>query len=379
MTSHAKLSASGSTRWMNCPGSVELEDQFPDVENEYASYGTNAHKLAEYCLTHELVAHEYPKDNQDIEVDDEMIAGVQEYLNFVRSLTGECFIEQRVDFSPWVPGGFGTADLICIDDNTLTVVDLKFGKGIRIFAEDNTQGILYALGAWHEYGFMFNIETIKIVIVQPRLDHVDEWEIDLEDLKVWGNVIRERAEVALSEDAPLIPGEDQCRFCRAKGACRALAEHNVSLAAQDFSTLEEPVKLSNPLLLDNEEIGVLLHQTQMFSDWIKALEGHALEEMLAGREIHGFKLVEGRSLRTWKDASTAVYELESFGLTDEELYSRKLQSPAQVEKVFKSKKINQSLIEQLITKPPGKTTFAPVGDKRPAIQPSITTDFVKVA
>jgi len=202
MTPHAKLSASGSKRWINCPGSVKLEEQFPDVENEYALYGTEAHKLAEFCLDHHLDAHEYPKDRHGIEVDDEMIAGVQEYLNYVRSLEGECFIEQRVDFSPWAPGGFGTADCIRVTDNTLTVVDLKFGKGVQIFVEDNTQGILYALGAWHEYGFLYDIETIKIIIVQPRLDHIDEWEIDLQDLKIWGDVIRERAEIALSENAP---------------------------------------------------------------------------------------------------------------------------------------------------------------------------------
>ena len=379
MTPHAKLSASGSKRWINCPGSVKQEEPFPDVENVYALYGTEAHKLAEFCLTHELDSHEYPKDRPGIEVDEEMVAGVQEYLDYVRSLKGECFIEQLVDFSPWVPGGFGTADFICIDDNTLTVVDLKFGKGVKVFAEDNTQGILYALGAWHEFNFLFDIKQVKIVIVQPRLDHVDEWEINLEDLKIWGDVIRERAERALDEDAPLIPGEEQCRFCKAKGACRALAEHNVSLAAQDFSTLEEPVTLSNPLLLDNEEVSRLLHQTQIFSDWIKALEGHALEEMLAGREIPGFKLVEGRSLRAWKDETTVIKELKNLKLKKADLFTEKFISPAQAEKVLKKKKINTNRLEPLITKPPGKTTFAPESDKRSAIQPSITTDFEQVA
>ena len=174
MSAHATLFASGSKQWIACLGSVRLEEQFPDVENEYSLYGSNAHKLAEYCLANGLDAHDHSIGELDIEVDDEMIAGVQEYLDYVGSLKGECFIEQRVDFSPWVPEGFGTADFICIGDNTLTVVDLKFGKGVKVFAEDNTQEILYALGAWHEYGFMFDIETIKIVIVQPRLDHIDE-------------------------------------------------------------------------------------------------------------------------------------------------------------------------------------------------------------
>ena len=379
MSTHAKLSASGSKRWINCPESVQQEEQFPDVENEYALYGTEAHKLAEHCLTNDLDTHEYYKDRPGIEVDNEMIAGVQEYLDHVRSLEDECFIEQRVDFSPWVPSGFGTADFVCIDDNTLTVVDLKFGKGVKVFAEDNTQGIIYALGTLKEFGFLFDIKIVKIVIVQPRLDHIDEWELSIDDLKKWEEVIRKKAEIALSDDAPLIPGEEQCRIFKAKGSCKALAEDNVSAAAKDFEEIGAPVDLKEVHLLNNEEVGKLLEQTSLFSDWIKALESYAVDEMLAGREMPGFKLVEGRSLRTWKDETTAIEELKKLKLKKSDLFIEKFISPAQAEKLFKQNKLDKERLDSLITKPPGKTTFAPESDKRPAVKPDAITDFRQVA
>lgn len=394
MTLHAKLSASGSKRWMNCPGSVRLEKQFPDNNNEYAAYGSAAHSLAEICLKNNqnadshlgsVLTYPYKPPSADIKVDEEMVEGVQEYLDYVRNLKGESFFEKRVDFSNWVPEGFGTADFGALEQNTLTLVDLKFGKGVQVFAENNTQGILYALGAYNEYDFLYDIKTIRIVIVQPRLDHIDEWDISLDELLEWGDILKQKALEALADDPPLVPGEEQCKFCRAKSTCRALANHNVALAAEDFTkigpldSIDNPITVTDPLKLSPEEIGFLLTQTKLFSDWISALEGHALSEMLAGRDIPGFKLVEGRSLRIWKNEKEAIKELKRLQLKKADLFTEKFISPAQAEKVFKQKKLDATALKPLVVKPIGKKTFAPEDDNRPTVRSDAITDFEKVA
>jgi len=382
MTAHAKLSASGSHRWMNCPGSVKMEEGLPDESSEYAIYGTEAHALAEICLEENKNPEEYMgRTLKEVPVDEEMVLGVQEYLDYVRALKGTTFYEKQVDFSRWAPGGFGTADFIALDKDTMTIVDLKFGKGVQVYAEDNTQEILYALGAYEAYQWLYDFNTIKIVIFQPRLNHTDEWEITTEELLSWGKTIKAKAADTLKDDAPIIPGEEQCNFCKAKSTCKVLASHNVKLAAKEFSEFGEPIHVTDPLRLNNEEIAALLGHLDLFSDWINSLKDHALQELLAGNSIPGFKLVTGKSNRIWISEAGALKALIKMGFKNTDLYIKttKFITLTAVEKIIKKQKGDIKTFNSLVEKPAGKKTYARDDDYRPAVQSSIHEDFEKIA
>lgn len=380
MTAHAKLSASGSHRWLNCAASVRMEEPYPDTTSSYAEEGIAAHHLAEVCLREDcntdkflgVAFHEYP----DYPVDDEMVESVQHYLDYVRGLDGDLLIEQRVDFSEWVPEGFGTADAIVMgngeDDGLVTVIDLKYGKGVRIDAENNPQAMLYALGALSEYEFIFNCDTFRLVVVQPRLDHISEWEISYSDLVEWAEAVKEKAELALQDNAPFNPGEKQCKFCRAKGNCRALAEHALTVAADEFSSIETPIVVKDANRLDNVEIAALIPQLDLLADWVKSIEATAIQALEHGQEVPGYKLVAGRSIRKWSSESSAEGALRKSKLKVADIFSKKLISPTQAEKLLGK---THPILTELVVKPDGKPTLAPESDKRPALQPSAQQDF----
>lgn len=374
---HAKLSASGAHRWMACPASVAMEADYPDEGSSYAAEGTAAHKLAEQCLHEDMDAEAFLGTFVDgFEVDLEMADAVQQYLNYVRDLPGFRFIEQRVDFSPWVPGGFGTADTVAIDDGTATIVDLKYGKGVRIDAEENPQAMLYGLGALNDFQFVHDIDVLKLVIIQPRLDHISEWEISRDELEIWaGRCVGPAAEVALSDEPEFSPGEKQCRFCKAKATCRALAEFNIRTAADGFTVVGEPIDVKRPDKLSDAEIAALIPQLDTLTTWAKAVEAYALAQLEKGQDVPGYKLVEGRSIRKWGDEDAAGKAL-SRKLGAKNAFTKKLITITEAEKQLGKK---DPLIAKYTVRPPGKPALAPLSDKRPALQIDPTEGFDEVA
>lgn len=368
---HAKLSASGAHRWMPCPGSVRLEENFPDTTSEFAEYGTAGHDLGETCLIHDTDPSDYIGDEfNNIEVDEEMAVAVDKYVEYVRCLPGYKMYEKRVDYSPWVPDGFGTSDAICIHGDTVYVVDLKMGQGVQVYAEGNPQAMLYALGTYNMYqDFMVDCERIVMVIVQPRLDHISEHEISIEELLEFGETARECAKAVEQDDAALVPGKKQCQFCKAKGSCKALAEYSFNMAMEGFEDLSEVVNDElderNPDLLTNEEIAALIPNLGLLEKFVSAVRSQARTIMLEGGEIPGYKLVAGRSDRKWQDEGKVERALKRLKFKNADVFTTKLISPAQAEKLLGK---GHSLLERYVVKPKGNPTMAPQSDKREAIE-----------
>lgn len=365
MTTHAKLSASGSHRWLNCLGSTEAEVPFKDTSSSSAAQeGTCAHELAEIVLSRggscqDWVGKPLVENNQYI-VEQEMADYIQEYVDFVKTLPGEQHYEIRVDFSDWVPDGFGTSDVITISDDTIRVVDLKYGKGLQVNAENNSQGMLYALGAFAEYELVNNIKEVVIIIHQPRLDHTSEWRISVQDLLKWGAWVAEQCEIIAEGGAPRTPGEKQCQWCKAKATCPALKSYTEKIIMAEFDELDAP---PDPTTLTDTQLRTALEAKKLIESWLSAVESHVKEQLENGNDFLGFKLVEGRSARRWADDIDAAQTLEN--LLGEHAYEKKLLTPAKAEKALgKAKKAE---MKNLIVKPQGAPTLAPESDKRPAI------------
>jgi len=368
-TAHAKLSASGSAKWSLCPGSVFAEKDLPNTTSVFAEEGTAAHELAELLLRGDdeltLVGDVTGVTLPDsgVVVTQDMYDYVQTYVSYVNSISGELFVEQRVDFSHIAPDGFGTSDAIVINDNTMTIIDLKYGKGVRVDAENNTQGILYALGAVNDYGMLFHIKTINIVIVQPRLDHISEWTIGIDELNRWGERLKQAAELALSDNAPRSPGEKQCQWCRAKATCPALAKLTESTLMTSFDNLDT----SKPEQLTDEQLKIALDNKKLIVSWFDAVETLVTDRLSAGQGFNGYKLVAGRANRAWRDEAATAAALRDV-LGEETLYTRKIISPAQAEKELG--KSRAELLDDLVTKPEGAPTLVPESDKRPPVNVS---------
>lgn len=363
MAAHAKLSASGSHRWLYCPGSVKAEESLPNTSSIHADEGSAAHELAELTLNGSGNASDWLGkqliDNNAHTVTDEMADNVQVYVDYVRGFSGEHAYEQRIDFSEWVPNGFGTSDAVVVQDDVIRVIDLKYGKGIRVDAEENTQAILYALGVYAEYELLKDIKTIVITIVQPRLDHIDEWEITVEELLKRGEWIRQRAEEAISPNAERVPGESQCHWCKAKATCPALLNYTHSAIMSDFETLD----LVNVDRLNDEQLRGALDAKKLIIGWLDAVEDHIKERVEKGDSFTGYKLVAGRSTRSWLDDKAASEALE---LTlGDSAWEKKLLSVAKAEKALG--KANIGTVSDLIVKSSGKPTLVPDSDKRPAL------------
>lgn len=387
---HARLSASGAHRWLACPGSIAAEDAFGDQRSSYAAEGSAAHALCERCLVHEQDADQYlgwhvTVGTQDLitehapdpigenettfAVDKEMVDAVQQYLDYVRSIPGELIIEQRVNFSRWVPEGFGTADAVVVAEGICHIIDFKYGKGVRIDADENPQMMLYGLGALHEFEFIYDyFEKFQLTVVQPRLDHISEYEISYDDLLMWGDLeVKPAADLACSDHAPRKPGEKQCRFCKAKGTCKALAESSLALIFEGFEDQDPSITEPTPKCVDSlspEEVAEILKHTSLIKDWVGALEAHAHAQLTNGAEIPGWKLVAGRSSRDWNDAAKAEGALKRKLGAKNAYQPRKLLSPAQAEKVLGK---DDLIMKRYVEKKEGKPALAPVSDKRPAV------------
>ena len=361
MTVHAKLSASGAHRWANCPGSVAAEDGLPDKTSFFAEEGTMAHDLMELALKSGRPCRDFTVYDQD------MADFVQVYVDYVNSLRkpGDAlFIEHRVDFSEWVPEGFGTADTIIIIGDTIIIVDLKYGKGVQVFVKDNPQPLLYALGAYAAFGFLFEPKTIRMAIVQPRLDHIDECEISITDLLKFGEEIRQAALDTQNPNAKRVPGEKQCKFCKAKATCPALYKMTSDTLMADFEQLDEAPQ---PHKLTDEQLRVVLENRIMIEAWLISVENYAKERIGAGKGIEGFKLVEGRSIRKWSDEEQAGSRLAAL-VGEQSAFTRKIISPTQAEKLLGKTKKDE--IKDIIVKPRGGATLVRQSDPRPEIVPT---------
>lgn len=363
MTVHARLSASGSHRWLYCPGSVKAEESLPNTTSYHAEEGTAAHELAELALmgsgnARDWLGKQLPESNA-FTVTDEMANAVQVYVDYVRGFSGEHAYEQRIDFGDWVPEGFGTADAVIVQDDKIRVIDLKYGRGLRVDAEENTQAILYALGVYAEHELFIDIKNVVITIVQPRLDHIDEWEISISELLKRGEWIRQRAEEANSPDAERVPGEAQCLWCKAKATCPALMKFTNAAIMSDFETLD----LVNVDRLTDSQLRQALDSKKLIIGWLDAVEMYIKERVENGGSFEGYKMVEGRSSRSWSDEKLAIEVLESE--LGEQAWEKKLLSVAKAERSLGKAKLG--VISDLVLRSSGKPTLVPESDKRPAL------------
>lgn len=377
---HALLSASGAHRWLVCTPSAKLEEGFPDTTSEAAKEGTLAHELAELKARHYFYTPDFGKKKYTTRANklkkedlwkDEMERYTDEYLDYLKvtalnlNTAPYVAIEQKLDLGNWIPEGFGTADCVMVYGNTVHVFDFKYGKGVQVDAEQNPQMLLYALGAYAAYKMLYPIEQICMTIVQPRIDHVSEWACTLEELLSFGEKVKERAALAIEGKGEYHPDEKACRFCRAKAQCRARSDFNVKKA---FNIGEMPP------LISAEEAGKRLLELQDIVKYQKDLQEWALSECLAGKDVPGWKAVEGRSVRDWSDMDAAFDKLIKSEMTMEEmLYEKKPLTLAQVEKLI-GKKDFQDTVGEFVAKKSGKPTLVKESDKREAITNIVTAE-----
>lgn len=371
MAKHATLSASAAHRWLKCTPSARLEQDFPDTTSEAAREGTLAHEMCELKLINEFIkpmtksvfTRSMNKLRKAELYDPEMEEHTDFYIDYIKSIYGVyedtpyINAEKKVDFSEIVPEGFGTCDCVLICGTEMHIVDFKYGKGVPVDAEKNPQLMLYALGALIEYSMLYDIQTVSMHIVQPRLDRVSKAVLTKEALLAWAQDIKPVALKAFNGEGEFMPSEEACRFCRAKAQCRARADKNLALAKEDFKA---------PELLTDEEIGKVLELSKDLKSWVSDVEEYALSKCLAGGDIPGFKAVEGRSTRAFADQDKAFEILMANGVEEALLYERKPLTLAKVEKMVGKKEFAE-MVGDYIIKPPGKPTLAPASDKRQAV------------
>jgi hydrogenase maturation factor len=382
MAEHALLSASGADRWINCPPSARLEEAMDDETSEYAREGSFAHSLAETYLAYHLgqiKKSEYNKRLKKLKQDPFYSQELDDYvrvytdfaiekINEARARTADAVVllEMKLDYSEWVPGGFGTGDLVLVSDDVLEVIDMKFGRGIAVSAIDNSQMQLYSLGALNQFGCLYNINTVRMTIVQPRLDSISTAEMTVDDLLYWAtNTVMGAAEKAYKGEGEFLPG-DHCRFCRVRATCRARAEENTKLACYDFR---------EPPLLTDEEIVEVLDAADEYMRWISDVQGYALDQAINnGKQWQGYKLVEGRSIRKYVDETKVAEALQAAGYSEDQIFERVLLGITKMEKAVGKKQFNE-VLSGLVEKPPGKVKLAPESDKRPAVRNAAEIDF----
>lgn len=367
MGKHALLSASKANMWLNCPPSIKASEDIPDTTSEYAKEGTRAHALGELNLRlflNQITKKQYDKKKKEvIENSVDMPSYIEAYSDFVIERLGEAKkktndakleIEVKVDFSKWVPKGFGTADAVIIADDCIEIIDLKYGQGVSVSAENNPQLKLYALGVLDEYSILYDIKQISMTIYQPRLDNISTFTIAVDELISWANeYVKPRAEMAFKGEGEFEAGE-HCRFCKIRNACRKRAEENLKLAQYDFR---------QPATLSNDEVAKILVQIDDLVSWSKDIKEYALSEAIKGVKFDGFKLVEGRSNRKYVDENTVASALEGLGFKEEEIYSKSLLTITSMEKLLGKKRFEEC-IGNYIIKPDGKPVLVAESDKR---------------
>lgn len=361
--SHAILSASSSHRWMNCTPSACLEREFADRETEAAAEGTAAHALCEHKLRRALkMRSRKPVSKYDC---DEMDGYTDGYVEFVLEQLAqaklECadplvLIEQRLDFSCWVPEGFGTGDCLIVADKLLHIIDFKYGQGVLVDAEKNPQMMLYALGALRLFDSLYDITEVSMSIYQPRRENVSTWTISVDELNAWAeNVLKPKAELAHKGEGNYLPGP-WCQFCKAAVKCRARAEEKLQLARFEFAP---------PPLLSDEEIEEILGKLDDLTKWASEIQAYAQDAAINhGKVWHGFKLVATRTNRKYTDEEAVIQAAKDAGYTD--IFRKSLIPITEMEKLMSKKEFNR-ILGALVEKPQGHPTLVPVTDKRPAL------------
>ena len=367
---HAVLSASSAHRWLNCTPSALLEQLFPGRESNAAAEGTAAHALCEHKLRRALKMQSrkpHSKYHSD-EMDEHTDAYVQFVLETLAEARQTCpdpvlLMEQRLDFSSWVPGGFGTGDCIIIADDLLHIIDFKYGQGVLVEAAQNPQMMLYALGAISAFGCLYDIHRVAMTIYQPRRANVSTWEIPVSQLQNWAeHELVPRALLAAAGEGDFCPGE-WCWFCRAAVKCKARAEEKLDLIRYEFA---------DPPLLSDEDIATILPKLDDLTHWAADIANYAEEAAInQGKSWPGFKVVEGRTVRRYADEDAVIQAAREAGYID--IYSKKLLSITAMEKLMGRKNF-QAVLGHLVEKPAGLPTLVPESDKRPAID-TVNNDF----
>lgn len=369
---HAILSASSSDRWLHCPPSARLCESYDDKGSDYAAEGTDAHALCEYKLRHALGMEAADPTENLTWFNEEMSDCANGYtayvLEQVEAAKQNCadpvvLIEQRVDFSRWVESGFGTADCIIIADGTLQVIDYKHGLGVLVDATENPQMECYALGALELFDGIYDIDTVRMTIYQPRRDNVSTYELSKDELTRWADeVLKPTADLAFAGDGNFLCGE-WCGFCKAKRECRARADANMELARYDFKL---------PPLLTDEEVEEILTRVDDLVAWASDIKDYALQQAISGKEWHGYKLVEGRSNRKYTNDALVAAAVEHIGVDP---YERKLLGVTAMQKLLGKSRFDE-ILSAYIEKPQGKPTLVPESDKRPAMN-TAKNDFME--
>lgn len=373
MSKHAFLSPSGSHRWLNCTPSALLESKFPGGISSAAEEGTAAHAFCEHKLKKALrrrskrPVSDYDSDEMQ-EYTDSYVDYVLEQIEVAKQTCKDpmVLIEQKVDFSEYVPDGYGTADCIIVSDDTLQIIDFKYGLGVLVDAEQNTQLMCYSIGALNIFDSLYDIKQVTMHIFQPRRENVQNWTIPVDELKAWAeNELKPKAQMALNGEGEYNPGE-WCQFCKAAVRCRARAEEKLRLAQQEFKM---------PPLLTDSEIEEVLNILPDLTKWADGILAYATDAAVNhGKKWNGFKVVEGRSVRKYKDEDKVAQAAKDHGYTD--IYRQSLITMTEMQKLM-GKKNFEVILGDLIVKPQGKPTLVPVTDKRPAIDVTNANDEFK--
>lgn len=375
---HAHISPSGAHRWLACTASPTFEAQFPNGTSVYAEEGTVAHSVCELYARRKFLGLTTRKFNSEMKklqenelFDEEMIRTAEAYVECLteRSMKYEAAphiaLEAKVDLSEYIPEGFGTCDCIMIGGDTLHITDYKHGRGVPVSAEENPQMMLYALGALKLYSLIYGdvIKNVLMTICQPRIDNISDYGMTVEQLLAWGEAVKPVAKEAYEGPGTFCPGE-HCRFCRGKAQCRARADQNTAFEEfKDFALPGQVVPDELKPCLSDEEIGDLLIRAEGLVQWYKDLQDYAMQALLEGKEIPGWKVVAGRSNRAFKDVDAAIKALVENGWDEAILYDRKPKTLTELEKLLGKKPFAEILGDQIV-KPQGKPTLAPFSDKR---------------
>lgn len=361
MREHALLSASSAHRWLECPPSAVAAEKYEDTGSEFAAEGTLAHAVAEFYARN-ITGARLQEMESDKEIPSEMIDHALAYRDYIQEQTktdqAVLLLEQRVDFSDWVPEGFGTCDCILIEDDTLTIIDYKYGVGVPVSAEGNPQMRLYALGALNDFGIAYDVAKVSMHIFQPRINNISTETLTTEELLAWAETVKPIAEKAVKGKGKYKAGA-HCKFCPHAGNCRTL-----TMTCTEYVETHS-LRVAVPVLAPHE-VAEVLTMEPLIALWLKRVNSQALATMLDGGEIPGYKVVEGKlGNRKWTDELQVSELLQKEGFSQEDITETKLLSPAGIDKLVGKKKAAE-LLEGYISRPPGAPTIAYATDKRPA-------------